>query len=289
MPIPAFINPRGGSAAEAREALGGDGRFAVREVGPEELPDAVRSVIAEGAQRILVAGGDGTIRTAAGVVAGTDVELAILPGGTLNHFARDHAIPTAHADALAVAASSPSAPVDVAVVNGQVFLNTSSVGLYPRFVRLRERYEPRVGYYLASVAALMASLARLRPFGVHLEADGAPRQFVSPLVFVGVGERELRFPKLGGRAEGGARALQVVVVRGGTRSRLALVALAAAARGGPGARLRGLATTLAAHCTVDPAGHEPTVSLDGELVRMRAPLEYRFAPGALRVVGARGH
>ncbi|HVE78966.1 MAG TPA: diacylglycerol kinase family protein [Gemmatimonadaceae bacterium] len=289
MPIPAFINPRGGSADEAREALGGDSRFAVREVSPEELPRAVRADVAGGARRILVAGGDGTIRTAAGVVAGTDVEMAILPGGTLNHFARDHAIPTAPGEALEVAASAASSPVDVGVVNGEVFLNTSSVGVYPRFVRLREQYEPRLGYYLASVTALLVSLARLRPLAVHLEVDGAPRQFVSPLVFVGVGERELRFPKLGGRAEGGVRALQVVVVRGGTRSRLALVALAAAARGGSGARLRGLATTLAARCTLDPGRHEPTVSLDGELVRMRAPLEYRLAPGALRVVGARGH
>jgi diacylglycerol kinase family enzyme len=287
VPIPAFINSRSGSADEARAAIERDPRFAVRAVAPEELRAAVRAAVADGARRVLIAGGDGSIRTAAGALAGTDAELAILPGGTLNHFARDHGIPTDREEALGVAAGAAPAAIDVGMVNGEVFLNTSSVGLYARFVQLRERHERRFGYFVASVAAVVGTLARLRPFRVLVEVDGTPREFLTPLVFVGVGERELRFPKLGARADGGVRALQLAVVRGRTRAGVALVALAAAARGDRGARLRGLATALAAECAVDLARDAAIVSLDGELVTLRTPLEYRIARDALRVVGAR--
>src|SRR4051794_23653081 len=90
--IPAFINPNAGNADAARDALRTAGGFDVREVQPVTLADEVRAAVSEGASRILVAGGDGSIGSAAGVLAGSDVELAILPGGTLNHLAKDLSI-----------------------------------------------------------------------------------------------------------------------------------------------------------------------------------------------------
>ena len=93
-PIPAFVNPASGSAAAALDALRADARFAVHETAPEGLADAVRAAVAGGARRVLVAGGDGTVAVAAAVAAETGIELAVLPGGTLNHFARDLGLPT---------------------------------------------------------------------------------------------------------------------------------------------------------------------------------------------------
>src|SRR6476660_2320179 len=91
--IPAFVNPEAGSAEQARAALRAGGGFDIREVPGETLADRVREAAAEGAARILVAGGDGSIGSAAGVLAGTSTELAILPCGTLNHLAKDLALP----------------------------------------------------------------------------------------------------------------------------------------------------------------------------------------------------
>jgi len=77
--IPAFINPRAGNAGAAREALEAVGDFDIVDVPPAALAEQVTSAIRGGARRILVAGGDGSIGSAAGAIAGTGIELAILP------------------------------------------------------------------------------------------------------------------------------------------------------------------------------------------------------------------
>src|SRR5690348_868352 len=177
--------------------------------------------------------------------------------------------------------------IDVAEVNGRLFLNTSSVGVYVTFVRTREQLEPRFGYWLASAAAALRILARLRSFRVTLEVEGVEQEYVTPLVFIGVGERELRLPKLGARVEGGRRGLHVMVVRSRTGGRVLALAFAAAARG-----VRAVSRTPAMRSfIVDRLRIEPRVkavggriALDGEIVSVVPPLEYRFVREGLRVV-----
>jgi diacylglycerol kinase family enzyme len=150
--IPAFVNARSGSADAAREAIAADGRFALHAIEPAALDDALRAEVARGTPRVVVSGGDGTLTGAARVLAGTQTALAVLPGGTLNHFARDLGLPSDDlAACLHVAATGPVRPADAATVNGVLFLNTSSVGVYVNFVRARERIEGwGLGYRSAS-------------------------------------------------------------------------------------------------------------------------------------------
>ncbi len=91
--IPAFVNPRSGNGAGAQAALESVGGFEIHEVRATTLAEHVRRAIDNGARRVLVAGGDGTIGSAASALAGTGVELAILPCGTLNHLAKDLKLP----------------------------------------------------------------------------------------------------------------------------------------------------------------------------------------------------
>ena len=283
--LPAFVNARAGSADKARSALAEVTAFAVRAVEPDALGDAVRAAVAEGATRVLVAGGDGTIASAAGALAGSDAALAVLPGGTLNHFARDLGIPTEAPEALRLAVEGRPAAVDVAYVNDRLFLNTSSLGAYVRFVRVRDGLEKRLGYRLASAVAAVRVLARLRPYTVTLEVDGKERTYRTPVLFIGVGERELRFPTLGGRAADGRRGLHLLVVRGGPLRQLVgtmLLALFGGLR--PASRTRWLDSYLVDACRVDPPAHGIAVAVDGEIVDLPAPLEYRLARDALRVV-----
>jgi hypothetical protein len=88
---------------------------------------------------IVMGGGDGSIRAAASVLAGGNVPLGILPLGTFNHFARDLHLPFDLEAALAVIARGHVRLVDVGEVNGQVFLNNSSLGIYPHLVAERDR------------------------------------------------------------------------------------------------------------------------------------------------------
>ena len=279
------MNPRSGTGAAAREALEEARTFAIEQCEPESLDQCVERVVAEGAHRIVVAGGDGTVAKVAAALVGTATTLAIVPGGTLNHFARDHGIPADHRAATKTAAAGTIATTDVAFVNDRLFLNTSSVGAYVLFVRTRERLERWLGYRLATLVAGVRLLGVVRPFTVSLELDGVARQYVSALVFVGVGERELQLPAVGSRAPDGRRGLHVIVVRGGTWARLVAAGLTAAF-GGNDAIARGtLADTFVVdQCTIELRRRRGRVAIDGELVEMNSPLEYRIERDALRLV-----
>jgi diacylglycerol kinase family enzyme len=284
--IPAFVNPLAGNAEAARGALKAAGGFDIREVAPDTLAQGVHAAVQEGARRILVAGGDGTIGSAASVLAGTGVELAILPCGTLNHLAKDLALPLDLEEAARFAMTGTVAPMDAAVVNDRIFLNTSSVGAYVSFVRARERLEHRFGYTIASLVAGIKLLFHMPTFRITLQAEGISREYITPLVFIGVGERELKLPTLGARVADGKPGLHVMVVRERSGGRALALGLAAAARGVKAvARTPALDSFLVDACTIHP--HTPRIGLDGEIVSEKSPLEYRHVPGHLRVVSAK--
>lgn len=294
-PFPLFLNPRAGSAPQVREALRGDARVAVEEIPPTDLREKVHETLKRGARRIVVSGGDGSIATAASVLiekanGGPPAELAVLPGGTFNHFAKEHGIPQDLDEAIDVAVGATTTRTDAARVNGHVFLNTSSVGAYVRFVHWRERLEKYLGYWLASFVAMIRTLIWQRPFDVELEVNGEVRRYRSTLVFIGVGERQTRLPTLGKRIEGGRPGLHVIVVHGAAHGRLVAVAIAAAARGIHAVtRTAHLDAFLVDRCTIEMPRRSGRVAVDGELVRMDAPLRYEILRDALTVVVPEGY
>lgn len=281
--IQAFVNPASGTADAAREALHENTAFETRDVDPANLAAEIDALAGE-VPRVLVAGGDGTIGTAVAALRGTSTELAILPGGTLNHFAVDLAIPTETAEALALAVNGTAKPVDVGVVNERVFLNTSSVGAYVAFVRVREYLEPRFGYRVASFIAALRTLFQLRTIVIEVEVDGERRIYRTPLVFIGVGERELKLPLLGKRVPNGRRGLHLLIVRGRTRARVLAIALGAVARGvKSAARTPDLDSVIVDSCTITMR-RAGTIAVDGELVRLGTKLEYQLSRDSVRVV-----
>jgi diacylglycerol kinase family enzyme len=285
--ILAFVNKDAGTADAACEALGKAGAFRVERIAATELADRVRAALARGVRRILVAGGDGSIATAAAAMRGKGCELAILPGGTLNHLAQDLGLPDDLTEAARVATGRTTRCIDFAEVNGRLFLNTSSVGAYVTYVRTREGLEPRLGYWLASIVAGIRILFRLRSFRVTLEVEGVAHEFVTPLVFIGVGERELKMPSLGARVPNGRRGLHVIVVKSRSAGRTLALALATAARG-----VQAAARTPAMQSfVVDRVRIQPRtgmvggrLGLDGEIVSIVPPLDYRFVRDGLTVV-----
>ncbi|HUQ80002.1 MAG TPA: diacylglycerol kinase family protein [Gemmatimonadaceae bacterium] len=284
-PIPAFVNPESGSGQSARKALQDAGAFDVQECDPRTIDEQIDKAVRSGAERVVVAGGDGTIAMAASALVGSDTALGIVPGGTLNHFARDHGIPTDHREAADASAHGDTTTADVAYVNDRLFLNTSSVGAYVIFVRTRERLEQYFGYRLATIIAAFRLLGRVRPFTVVMDLDGEVRRYRSALVFVGVGERALQLPAIGSRATDGRRGLHVIVVRGGTWARLVSAGLVAAVRGNAAIARGTLADTYVVDtCRIELRRERGRVAVDGELVEMSSPLEYRIERDALRVV-----
>lgn len=283
--IPAFVNPKSGNYEGARTALEHAGSFDVREVDPEKLHDEIQKAVKAGAARILVAGGDGTIRSGAHAIRGSKCELAVLPSGTLNHFARDHGIPIDLEEAAKAAGGEITIEVDAGSVGDTLFLNTSSIGAYVTFMRVRERLERRFGYRIASILAAIRTFIIMPRYAVELEVEGKSTIYRTPIVFVGVGERELQAPTFGNRVPDGRRGLHVIVVRGRRRARLLALALAAVARGVKEvAKTPELDSFIVDHFTISMNRSRVAVALDGEEEIMRQPLEYKLERDILRVV-----
>src|SRR5204862_429264 len=111
----------------------------------EDLTALARQALERKPPMIVAGGGDGTLNAIAALVAGTSTALGVLPLGTLNHFARDLHIPTDLEGAVRTLAEGHVVRIDVGEVNGRVFLNNSSVGLYPSLVHHREQQQMRLG------------------------------------------------------------------------------------------------------------------------------------------------
>ena len=284
-PIPMLVNPGGGSAKKVLEVLEADPRFVVHETKPDALATKIQELSSGGATRIGVSGGDGTISAAAAEVAGSATELAVIPGGTLNHLARDNGIPVEPEKAAELAATGDARPIDAATVNGQLFLNTSSVGAYVTFVRTRERLEKRMWYWPASAVAGLQMLFRLPRFHVHIDPDGtaAGKSYSACLVFISVGERDFDKGLFGERTADGKRALHVIVVpNAGVRRLVAMVF--SAIFSGMRANLGEVESLLVDGCRIEMRRPKGYVSYDGELERMTAPLEYRYHRDRIQLV-----
>lgn len=254
-----------------------------------DIADAVRGEADQGTRRLLICGGDGTLSAAVAAAAGTALEIAVFPGGTLNHFAHDFGIPVDDpAAALDLAVTGRSRPVDLGDVNGHVVLNTSSVGAYPEFVRRREDHEQRLNYPLATVAAAADVWRDPHALAVDLEtADGAHYHFQTPLLFVGVHERVLERAGLGKRRANGARALHILVVKEHDRSHIHALAAKAVARGVDQlASEHEIESYLTSRATVVMPNASCAIAIDGELLEVTSPLQYRFLAQAVKVVCA---
>src|SRR3954468_11326636 len=144
------VNPNPGTedydpAAEILRLLP---RAEVREITEEHgVTDLLQDAARGGARALGVAGGDGSVAAAAAVALEHDLPLAVVPAGTLNHFARDVGLETPE-DAADAVRSGSAVRVDVAEVNGTKFLNTASIGVYPAVVERRDQLSGRLGKWL---------------------------------------------------------------------------------------------------------------------------------------------
>jgi diacylglycerol kinase family enzyme/membrane-associated phospholipid phosphatase len=169
-----IVNSSAGTAsAELAGSLGA--RLPEAEIILADADDDLESLFTKAAARariLGVAGGDGSIRLAAGIAADAGLPLLAVPAGTFNHFAADLGLGSVD-DALAALRDGDSVLVDVATADGAAFLNTASTGVYVDLVKAREKLEPAMGKWPAMLVALAGVLRTGRP--VDLIVDGRRR------------------------------------------------------------------------------------------------------------------
>jgi diacylglycerol kinase family enzyme len=257
----------------------------VTAVDPELLADAMRDVWESGTDAIVIAGGDGTVNCAAGVAVEVGMVLGVLPMGTFNHFAKDLGVPQDLAAAVEYLADAPVEAIDVGEVNGTVFVNNASIGVYPKMVGLRDAIRERHGWgkVRAVPVAVIGTLRRLPTHRLRLTIDdNATVTVATPFLFVGNGLFDQHGERLGKRTSLADHRLGVYVIATNSRLRLIANAITARVRGidAAGATDRRAAEGL----VVDSDDGAVEIALDGEPTELRVPLHFRSRAGALRVL-----
>jgi diacylglycerol kinase family enzyme len=239
----------------------------------------------------VAGGGDGTINTVAAALIDTGKTLGVLPFGTMNHFAKDLGIPLDLEGAIETVVAGHVVSVDIGEVNGRIFLNNSSLGLYPRIIRERERQQ-RLGWgkWPAYVWAAIGVLRRYPFLEIRLTVDGNAMIGRTPFVFVGNNAYDMERFTIGSRAclDKGELSLYTTSRTG----RLGLTRLALGALLGRLRQDRDFLAFATKDAWIGTQHRRIRVALDGEVTIMEPPLHYLVRPGALRVLAPaieRGH
>jgi len=249
----------------------------------EDIADAVDRLLDAGAEAIVAGGGDGTINAVASRLLGREVTLGVLPLGTLNHFARDLGIPFELDAAVKIIADHHVVTTDVGGVDDRIFLNNSSIGLYPRIVTEREDAQRHLGLgkWPALARATWHALRHPSSFNAVVCVDGEEIERRTPFIFVGNNCYVLEGFGLGRRACLDDGVLSLNVLR--PKSALGFLWLGLRSLLGIGSHAGDFDHFQAEHFEIRAQRGDEEVAIDGEVTRMASPMRYRIRKRALRV------
>ena len=288
--IHVIVNACAGTAEQTsfidqlKQHINGDRRFriSIAETG-QALSALSKEAVANNSNVVVAAGGDGTVNTVASSLVGTSKILGVLPAGTLNHFAKDLRLPLDLSEAIETISHGKTAAVDVGEVNGHVFVNNSSLGLYPHIVEEREKQQRLgSGKWSAFVWAAVSVLRRYPFVDVRLTLDGFSVSRRTPFVFIGNNRYEMEGLNIGGRSRLDANELSLYTSNRISRFGLLLLGLRALFK-----RLRNDSDFLevtAREISIHSRHRRLRVALDGEVRVLTPPLHYRIVPQSLRVI-----
>lgn len=271
------------SLAKAFQDRGAQAHIVFAASGPE-MTAAIAAACDAKPDVIVAGGGDGTVSAVAQAAIAAGVTLGVLPLGTLNHFAKDAGVPLTLDAAVETICTGHTVDVDVGDVGGRIFLNNSSLGLYPRIVRHRDgqmRHAGRAKWFALFIATL--TVLRIAPLAnFRIRIDGAEEHRRTSLIMIGNNDYGMDGYHLGERKRLDAGHLTLYAPRHcGHGAFLWLALLALLGRVGQG---REIEARPAKEIVIAAASDHLQVAIDGEVTVMPTPLRYRIRPGALRVL-----
>jgi diacylglycerol kinase family enzyme len=264
-----LINPRSGNGRATHAALAEHAREqgieAVVLTPEQSLPTLVRDALSDGADALGMAGGDGSLALVASAALARGIPFVCVPAGTRNHFALDLGIDRSDVvGALGAFTDGVERRIDVATVNGRLFLNNVSLGLYGDAVQQPSYRDAKARTLFATAGAVLGSRAAapsLRVVGDREDEHGLPA-----VVLVSNNPYALEPPPVAAtrpRLDGAQLGIIVLDAPGGGRRR------PARAWSAPTLEVRGEARVQA--------------GLDGEAVELDPVLRFEIRPAALRV------
>ncbi|MBD3383382.1 diacylglycerol kinase family lipid kinase [candidate division KSB1 bacterium] len=240
--------------------------------------------LVKGCDVICIAGGDGTISTTIDQTIKHKKCYAILPLGTFNNFVGAHNIPLRLEDAVAVVFEGKKDKVDLAQVNGRVIINNSSVGIYPKFVFIRQtsQGEYGLGKSMAMFFAFIKVLFLFPLIRVHLSSDDMQKSGKTSIALVSNNRYELNLLQVGMRKSLKEGRLYVYMAKCTTRwcvLRIALKALLSKLD-----QEKDFILYSAKEIRLESRKSRINVALDGEVYEMKTPLVYTIHPKELKIM-----
>lgn len=270
-----FINPRSGGGKAERTRL--DEVARERGMRPvvlkpgDDLSALVERAVAAGADALGMAGGDGSLAVVASAARAHALPFVCVPAGTRNHFARDLGVPPDDLIGALEAFTDPlERRIDLGDVNGRLFLNNVSLGIYGAAVQQASYRNAKLRTLFETAAAVLGPSAELP--AVRLVDELGVTHLDPAVVLVSNNPYALdRPPKQGGRPALDSGRLGVLVLYR------------------PGDVRHGPAHGWAARALRVDAAEPVAAGVDGEALRLAPPLHFTVQPGALRVRIARRH
>lgn len=278
-------NPASGykstSADDIRQAFGNDGKtlvFIDIKLGIDKIR---REIKKQKIQLIVGAGGDGTVNCVAQVASSESLPMGVLPEGTLNHFAKDLGLPLNLMEAAKVIRANYFKSIDYCSVNEHVFVNNSSIGLYPAAVKERTKLQPKLWKWFAATVATAKVALRLSTTHLGFELEGKTLHFKTPLVFVGNNSYHLEKIGFTNRTTLNEGKLFLYVVRANRAS--ALLRQTILAFLGKRADGKDYLALTKHDLVVTSHKKQIKVAVDGEVLTIQPPLIYKIHPLSLKV------
>jgi len=248
------------------------------------IADAAKQAAKDGADIVVALGGDGTQSAVAGALAGGTAVMGVLPGGTFNYFARELGVGDTVDAALDTLLAGHVRQMDLGEVNGRIFLNNASFGVYPEILERREAIYRRWGRSrMAAYWSVLVTLWDTRdPMTMAVTMDGETRQIRTSLAFAARSAFQLE--SLGLEGADAIREGRFALFLAKGQKRHELVATAFRLAFGKVAAGRDFDMVTAEEIMIETRKARRLLAFDGEKERMEGPFRLRVHHGALSVI-----
>jgi diacylglycerol kinase family enzyme len=249
-----------------------------------DVEKEVERLLTLGIDLLVIGGGDGTVRTGARYVADTDIPMLVLALGTKNNFVRDAGIPKDPESAIHLLDQMQTRKIDVGEVNGHIFINNATLGLYPNLVREREEKTDKHGWskWRAKIVAVMVVMRRLPLMRMTVESKEFRIKLFTPFLFVGNNEYENITNSDVNRPSLDKGKLWLCMAKSPRFLELFKMAWQLSIKSIK--ETENLDTRLLTNVQVNPRKRNVTVAVDGENITLKTPLNFRIRRKSLRIV-----
>lgn len=249
-----------------------------------EVENEVKRLLSLEIDLLVIGGGDGTVSTGARHVADTDIPLLILALGTKNNFVRDAGIPEDPKNAILLLDQLRTKKLDVGEVNGHIFINNATLGLYPNLVREREEKTNKHGWskWRAKIVAVIIVLWRLPLLRMTVESNEFRIKLFTPFLFVGNNKYEKITTSEANRPSLDKGKLWLCMAQSPRFWELLKMAWQLSFNSLK--ETENLDMHLLTSVQVKPRKHNVTVAVDGENFKMKTPLHFKIRNRSLRII-----